>query len=62
MGATQLTTEKISLLDKIAVRTQAGDEAFAQSRTLYERNGDLMVTLPLSYSPIAGPQQVTSSL
>jgi hypothetical protein len=63
MGAAQITTEKFSLLDKVAMLTLAGDEAFAQTRTLYERNGELMVTLPLiSYSPIAGPQQVTSSL
>lgn len=63
MGTAQITTEKFSLLDKVAMLTLAGDEAFAQTRTLYERNSELMVTLPLvSYSPIAGPQQVTSSL
>jgi hypothetical protein len=63
MGTTQITAEKFRLLDKIAMLTQAGDEAFAQIRTLYERDSELMVTLPMtSCSPIAGPQQVVSSL
>jgi hypothetical protein len=63
MGKEQNTAEKFSLLDKVAMLTLAGDEAFAQTRTLYERNNELRVTQPIvSYSPVAGPQQVISSL
>ncbi len=47
------------LLDKVAMLTQAGGDAFEGMQTLYEHGRGLCVAPPvICYSPVAEPQEV----
>lgn len=58
-----ITDKETALLDKVATLTQAGDETFAQVKTLYEHNVSLQVSSSvMSYSPVTAPQEVALAL
>jgi hypothetical protein len=53
------TEEELALLDRVAALTQAGDEALAALRTLYESEPGLTVPeVVMSFSPAKEPAQI----
>lgn len=54
------TKEEWRLLDKVAVLTQAGNEAFTEMRTIYEEEAGLKVPRMVKcYNPVGEPLEVT---
>jgi hypothetical protein len=54
------TGRDLTLLDRVARLTQAGDEAFDEIRAIYEREAILKVPpVVTSYSPVGEPSEVT---
>jgi len=53
------TEEEIALLDKVALLTQAGNEAFPEVRKIYENEPGLRVpSIVMRFSPVATPSQM----
>jgi hypothetical protein len=52
------TDGELATLDRAAVLTQAGDEAFSEMRAFYEATLRVPTTVTC-YSPVAGPSEVT---
>ena len=51
--------EELDLLDKVAVLTQAGNEAFSEMQAIYENEPSLKVPpVIMSYSPASAPSEV----
>jgi hypothetical protein len=56
----KLMESAMPLLDKLALLTQGGDQAFAELQALYEQEPGLKVPQGVkSYSPVAPPSEVT---
>jgi hypothetical protein len=54
------TDEELRLLDKVAVLTQAGNEALPEMQTLYEAEADLKVPAVITcYNPVGASFEVT---
>ena len=54
------TDEELSLIDKVAVLTQAGNEALPEIGAIYEAEADLKVPrVVTSYDPVGEPHEVT---
>jgi hypothetical protein len=58
-GTEMPTDDGANLLDKVAILTQAGNEAFAEMRTVYEAEPGLKVPPVIrSYGPVGEPAEV----
>ena len=55
----ELSEEDVALLDKLAMLTQGGDDAFAEVQAVYENDEGLRVpSVVMSFSPVAEPAEV----
>jgi hypothetical protein len=59
--STEPTDEELATLDRAAVLTQAGDEAFSEMQAIYEASLRVPTTVTC-FSPVAGPSEVTLAI